>query len=293
MMGQTRDIVPADRLLYALRDVTGTVESIPLITASILSKKIAEGADALVFDVKYGKGAFMKSLDDAELLAESLVKTATSLTGGDGDVKAAAVITNMDSPLGYKVGNFLEIEETIECLQGQWPADVKTVTYELAAQMLLLGGKAKTQEEAAALIDEAVTSGKALGLFYRNVDRQGGDAKLVAAQCGKRRSPHRADVTAAEDGYVAIDAFQVGLAGVTLGVGRNRTEDAVCPDAGLVLHAKEGEKVHRGDLLMEVYGKDDSCLESAVPQLAAAVTYSEKPLMLPPLIAKLIKGDTQ
>jgi pyrimidine-nucleoside phosphorylase len=167
---------------------------------------------------------------------------------------------------------------------------VKTVTYALATQMLFLGGKAKTREEAAARIDDAVASGKALSLFYRNIDRQGGDAKLLASQCGKRRSPHRADLTAAEDGYVAIDAFRVGLAGVTLGVGRNRTTDAVCPDAGLILHVKEGDKARHGDLLMEVYGKDAPCLESAVPRLASAVTYSEKPLALPPLIAKIRGG---
>jgi pyrimidine-nucleoside phosphorylase len=168
---------------------------------------------------------------------------------------------------------------------------VKTVTYALAEQMLLLGGKAETQPDADALIDKAVTSGKALDLFYRNVDRQGGDAKLVAAQCGKRRSPYRAKVTAAQDGCVTIDAFQVGLAGVILGVGRNRTEEAVCPDAGLVFHVKEGDKVRWGDLLMEVYGKDALCLESAVPRLASAVTYTDAPQKLPPLIAKIIRGD--
>jgi pyrimidine-nucleoside phosphorylase len=280
MTGQTKAIVPADRLLYALRDVTGTVESAPLITASILSKKIAEGADALVFDVKYGSGAFMRTQPDAERLADSLVNTARAL-----GKKASALITGMNTPLGRKIGNFLEIEETIECLQGAWPADVKELTMALGAQMLLLGNKAATAEEGRARCEEAVMSGEALRRFLRNIELQGGDPEKTLKQCGVRRSPHRRDLTAESEGYIAIDAFKVGLAGVTLGVGRNRTEDPVCPDAGVILRAVEGDFVKKGDVIMEIYGKDEACLAPATTALAQAVSCRQDPVKKTPLIA--------
>ena len=165
MTGQTKEIVPADRLLYAMRDVTATVESVPLITSSILSKKVAEGSEALVFDVKCGKGAFMKTLSDAEALAVSLVGTAKAM-----GKKARALITNMNEPLGTMAGNFLEIEETIDILKGQGPADSTELTLQLAAHMLVLGGKAKTEEEGLSLAKEAVSSGKALDPFIKNIE---------------------------------------------------------------------------------------------------------------------------
>jgi pyrimidine-nucleoside phosphorylase len=283
MTGQTKAIVPADRLLYALRDVTGAVESVPLITASILSKKIAEGSDALVFDVKYGSGAFMRTAPDAERLAESLVKTASSM-----GKKASALITNMNTPLGRKIGNFLEIEETVECLQGNWPPDVRELTLALGAQMLLLGGKAATVTEGISLCEQAVASGEALRRFLRNIEAQGGNPERVLAQCGKRRSAHKSVVKAEADGFVSIDAFKVGLAGVTLGVGRNRTEDAVCPDAGVILRAVTGERVQKDDVIMEVFGKDDACLAPAMDELRRAVSYSGEVQGKEALIYKVI-----
>ena len=170
MTGQTKEIVPADRLLYAMRDVTATVESVPLITSSILSKKVAEGSEALVFDVKCGKGAFMKTLSDAEALAVSLVGTAKAM-----GKKARALITDMNEPLGTMAGNFLEIEETIDILKGQGPADSTELTLQLAAHMLVLGGKAKTEGEGLSLAKEAVSSGKALDIFIKNIKLQGGN----------------------------------------------------------------------------------------------------------------------
>ena len=283
MTGQTKEIVPADRLLYALRDVTGTVESIPLITASILSKKVAEGADALVFDVKAGSGAFMKTVDDAEKLAVSLVETAKQM-----GKKAAALITNMNVPLGRKIGNFLEIEETIECLQGSWPDDVREITLALGARMLVLGGKARSVDEGIALCQEAASSGRALALFLQNVRDQGADPDAVLAECGKRRSPHRAELRAAADGFVKIDALKTGLAGVALGVGRNKTQDAVCADAGLIIHAHEGSAVRKGELVMEVFGKDDACLAPALALLNDAVVYAADKAVRQPLIYKEI-----
>ncbi len=284
MTGQTKEIVPADRLLYALRDVTATVESVNLITASILSKKVAEGADALVFDVKCGSGAFMKSLADAELLANSLVKTAVAM-----GKKASALITDMDTPLGRKIGNFLEIEETIECLKGEGPDDVMQLTYELGAEMLRLGGKARDKDEGFAQCKEAVASGKALEKFLANVEDQGGNAQKLLAEAGTRRSPHKTEIRAARDGYISIDAYKTGAAGVTLGVGRSKTTDSVCADAGMVLHARTGTKVAAGDLIMDVYGKDDACLAEAKAQLEEAVTYTEAALPRRPLVLKEIR----
>ncbi len=183
MMGQTPSIAPADKKMYALRDVTGTVESIPLITSSILSKKAAEGSDALVFDVKCGSGAFMKSEEDAEKLAEFLVKTIQAM-----GKKAVAVITRMDTPLGFKTGNYLEIEETLECLQGKGPEDIMELTYTLGSHMLVFGNKAKDVEEGRKLCEDAVASGKALEVFLQNINDQGGNAQKLLADNGLQSS---------------------------------------------------------------------------------------------------------
>ncbi len=283
MTGQTKEIVPADRLLYALRDVTGTVESVPLITASILSKKVAEGADSLVFDVKCGTGAFMKNIDDAKRLAESLVGTGQAM-----GKKVVALITDMNEPLGDTVGNFLEIEETMDILEGKGPADVTELTLAIAAWMAVLGERAKTVAEGRSLAEKAVASGRAMELFLENVALQGGDAKKLLADRGKRRSAHRAEFRAASDGYIAsIEAFKTGLAGVYLGVGRNRTEEAVCPEAGMILHKHKGDAVKKGDLIMEVYGKDEASLEPALKLIGEAVSYASER----PAAGKLILGE--
>ncbi len=274
MTGQTKEIVPADRLLYALRDVTGTVESIPLITASILSKKVAEGAEALVFDVKCGSGAFMKNLADATGLAESLAGTGKAM-----GKRVVCLITNMEDPLGEMVGNFLEIEETLDVLEGRGPADVTELTLALGAWMVVLGGKAATYEEGRGMCEKAVTSGEAMRLFLENVRLQGGAPDRLLAERGKRRSPHKAELRSPADGYVTgIDAFKTGLAGVHLGVGRNRTDEAVCPEAGLKIHRRRGDAVRKGDLVMEVWGKDAQCLSPALGLLAEALSVGpEKP----------------
>lgn len=288
MTGQTGNIVPADRLLYSLRDVTGTVESIPLITGSILSKKAAEGSDALVFDVKYGSGAFMKTKDDAEELALSLVRTAEAM-----GKKSAALITAMETPLGNKIGNFLEVEEAVECLQGKGPADVMELTMALAVRMLTLGveleGKALSDREARSRCEEALSSGRAMELFLRNVADQGGDPDKLMRQVGSRRSRHRTEIRAAQDGYVRIDAYKVGLSGVYLGVGRNRTDDEVCPDAGFILHRREGDLVRRGDVVMELFGRDADCLLPAARTAESALTYAGTEKTREPLVHKEIR----
>jgi len=288
MTGQTKEVVPADRLLYALRDVTGTVESIPLITASILSKKIAEGSDALVFDVKYGSGAFMKTKEDAEKLAESLVNTAKTM-----NKKSSALITAMETPLGLKIGNFLEIEETIECLQGKGPTDVMNLTYALGVQMLMLASEIKgttlTKEEALTKCKDAVKNGTALKLFLENVKDQGGNPDILMDQIGKRRSPFKTEIKATKSGYIKIDAFKMGLAGVHLGVGRNKTEDPVCAEAGMILNHIQGDFIQEGDTIMEIYGKDSECLLPAEKLIQEAISYSNTQIKQDDLIYKEIR----
>lgn len=287
MTGQTKEIVPADRLLYALRDVTATVESVPLITSSILSKKVAEGAQALVFDVKCGSGAFMKTLEDAQALAVSLVGTAKAM-----GKRAAALITDMSEPLGRTVGNFLEIEETVDILRGEGPADTTALTMHLAAHMLMLGGKARSEDEGLELAQKAVASKRALELFMENVELQGGNPKTLMEECGKRRSPYMQELKAEEDGYIeGINAFDTGMAGVYLGVGRNKTDDAVCPDAGMEIFKHAGDKVKKGDVIMKVYGKDEPCFEPALKLLKRAVTYSACTPEKKALIFKVITQD--
>lgn len=284
MTGQTKKIVPADKLLYALRDVTGTVESIPLITASILSKKVAEGSDALVFDVKCGSGAFMKSFEDAENLAQSLVKTAKQM-----NKKATALITNMQTPLGYKIGNFLEIEETIDVLNGKGPHDVVEETLALGTQMLLLAERVQTEEEGLELCKNAISSGKALECFYKNVSMQGGNVEKLKKDLNVRRSQFKTELKAQNSGYIFIDAYKTGCASVTLGVGRNKTSDSVCAEAGIILKKRTGDFVEKDEPIMEIYGKNQECLKDALIQLQNAVTYSNQKLPEQKLIYKIIK----
>jgi pyrimidine-nucleoside phosphorylase len=273
MTGQTKDIVPADRLLYALRDVTATVESIPLITASILSKKAAEGADALVFDVKFGSGAFMKDPGDAERLARSLVDTGTAM-----GKRIVALLTDMNEPLGAMTGNFLEVEESLDCLEGRGPEDLMEVTLELGARMAALGGKAKDPAEGRRLCEEALGSGKPRELFLANIAAQGGDVGKFLELRGTYRSPAHAELRAEKAGYISrIDAWKIGHAGIDLGVGRNRTEDQVSPVAGVQFHRKGGDRVAAGDLIMSVWARDEAGLAAALPRLRDAVEYGEAP----------------
>jgi pyrimidine-nucleoside phosphorylase len=270
MTGQTADIVPADRLLYALRDVTGTVESIPLITASILSKKKAEGTEALVLDVKYGSGAFMKEAADGEALARSLVDAGDAL-----GLRVIALLTDMDEPLGNMVGNFLEVEESLDCLEGRGPEDLMEVTLELGARMAVLGGKAACAEEGRRLCEKALAGGKPREMFLQNVKSQGGDPARLLELRGVYRSPVCAVVRAAKSGWISrIDAWKVGHASVSLGVGRNRTGDRVSPTAGVGFHVKRGCAVKEGDPVMTVWAAGEEGLKAALPLLASAVEYS-------------------
>jgi pyrimidine-nucleoside phosphorylase len=271
MTGQTKEIVPADRLLYALRDVSATVESIPLITASILSKKVAEGAEGLVFDVKFGSGAFMKDPQEAEKLARSLVDTGAAM-----GKRIIALLTDMNEPLGNMVGNFLEVEESLDCLEGHGPADLMEVTLELAARMVVLGNRAKTPSEGRKMCEAMLLTQKPRQLFLDNIKSQGGDVEKFLSLRGNYRSPHQKVLTAARSGFIKrIDAYQVGIAGVYLGVGRNRTEDAVSPTAGLQFHKKGGDPVRAGEPIMTVWAANDGGLQAAIPLLQGAVEYAD------------------
>ncbi|HUW68603.1 MAG TPA: thymidine phosphorylase [bacterium] len=284
MTGQTDAIVPADKKLYSLRDVTATVESVPLITASILSKKVAEGADALVFDVKSGPGAFMKTVADAERLASSLVKTGQAM-----GKRIVGVITDMTEPLGNKVGNFFEVEESIDCLQGKGPADLMEVTYRLSAWMLVAAGIAADVDAATKLCKHAVESGKAYDLFLRNVKTQGGDVSKMLSLVGSYRSAHSRTLSAPADGYIqSIDAFKIGLAGVYLGVGRNKTSDPVAPDVGFVFERKKGARVSRGDTIAMVWGKDAASLDASWELITSALAIGASVPAASPLIIKEI-----
>jgi len=287
LIGQTAEIAPADRVLYALRDATATVESIPLITASILSKKLAEGIDALVLDVKCGDGAFMSRIEDARALAESMTRIGRAL-----GKPVQAVLTSMDAPLGRTVGNALEVAESVACLKGKGPDDLMQVSLELAAEMLLLGGVASHRDEALARCRRSIADGSALERFRRVVEAQGGDGRvcdepeqvLPRGQCVEL-------VRAERSGFVhELKAFAVGQASMLLGAGRKTAEDAVDPAAGIIIHRTVGDLVAGGDVLAELHFNPPHA--AAVPEAVAlyrgAVTIGEEPAVPRPLILERV-----
>jgi thymidine phosphorylase len=253
-------LAPADRKLYALRDVTGTVEAIPLIASSIMSKKIAEGTSSLVLDVKVGSGAFMKTLERATELAQVLVQI-----GNDAGVKTSALLTDMSTPLGRKVGNSLEVEESIEVLAGGGPADVVAITVELAKEMLAHSGLDGIDPL------ENLKNGKAMDKWRQMISAQGGDP---AAELPKAK--HSQTVFAESSGYLSkLDALSVGIASWRLGAGRERKEDAVQFGAGVELHAQLGDKLEKGQPLMTLFTDTPEKFERAQAALIDSVEYSE------------------
>ena len=249
MIGQTAEIAPADRKLYALRDVTGTVESPYLICASIMSKKLAEGIDALVLDVKTGSGAFMKKEEDAAFLAELMVETGERM-----GKQVIALITDMDQPLGNMIGNALEVIEVIDVLRGAGPADLRELCLELAGWMLHLGKASKTVAEGKQLSVQLISSGKALEKFRKMVELQGGDARVVEDTSRLPKAQHQLTVVSASAGFVSsMQCEQIGTACVILGGGRERKEDSVDPSVGIVLHKKVGDRVDAVEPLATIY----------------------------------------
>src|SRR3989454_6584898 len=253
IMGQTDDLAPADRRIYALRDGTATVESFPLITASILSKKLAEGIDGLVMDVKAGSGAFMPTLKAATSLSRSIVDVCRAMK-----TKIVVLITDMEQPLGRAIGNALEIRECIEFLNGRTPEDLETVTIALAAQMIRLGGQARSIDHASKLAYEAVSKGEAAKRFRQIIAAQGGDERVMDNLDLLPRAAHTQDFRAKTTGFVVrCDAKSLGLASNTLGAGRNRVEDSIDPAVGIYLDKKLGDRVVKGEVLCRIHWNDE------------------------------------
>jgi pyrimidine-nucleoside phosphorylase len=283
MIGQTEQIAPADKKLYALRDVTATVESIPLISASIMSKKIAEGIDALVLDVKTGRGAFMKTESDSRRLAESLVSI-----GNASGVRTEAVITAMDQPLGRAVGNALEVVECLEVLKGGGPRDLIDVSIELTARMLVAGGVAANRAAGERLARESIASGAGLERFRRIIEQQGGEPRVVDDYDRLPKAPARQIVTAPRSGYVSrLDAELIGRASVSLGAGRDRVEDTIDPAVGIMVVAKVGDQVRAGDPVLELHYRDATKLDRANSLAGEALAIADAP----PPAARVIVGE--
>jgi pyrimidine-nucleoside phosphorylase len=285
MIGQTAEIAPADRKLYALRDVTGTVESPYLICASIMSKKLAEGIDALVLDVKTGSGAFMKSEKDAVFLAELMVETGERMRK-----QMVALITDMDQPLGNKIGNALEVAEVVDVLRGGGPDDLRELCLELAGWMLYLGGASKTVAEGKQQSDKLISSGRALEKFRQMVELQGGDPRVIDDEKRLPQAQHSAQVLSANSGYLAsMQCEQIGTACVILGGGRERKEDSVDPAVGIVLHKKVGDQVRAGEPLATIYYNAEARAERARQLIEASCDISDAaPATRRPLVHRVI-----
>jgi pyrimidine-nucleoside phosphorylase len=284
LIGQTRELAPADKKLYALRDVTATVECIPLICGSILSKKLAEGIDALVLDVKFGRGAFMKTKAEARALAQALVQV-----GRAGGKKVRAVLTAMDQPLGRTVGNALEVREAVDCLKGKGPEDVMTVTLTLGAHMLILAGVAHDESDARKKLESSIANGSALAKFREIVAAQGGDVRAIDDPRQLPQARQAVPIVAKRPGFVAdIDAMKVALAALRLGAGRAKASDAVDPAVGVSGLVKLGERVSAGDSIATLHANDSDALEEARAILQGAIAIGDRAVEVPGLIDEVI-----
>jgi pyrimidine-nucleoside phosphorylase len=285
LIGQTSEIAPADRTLYALRDVTGTVESIPLICASIMSKKIAEGIGGLVLDVKTGAGAFMKTPQASRQLAESLVAI-----GRAAGVRTEALITAMDAPLGRAVGNANEVVESIETLKGNGPDDLERLSVLLAARMLVVAGIASTEDDAERRVRDAIASGAGVEKFRQIIENQGGDPRVVDDYSRLPSAPGRLAVTASRDGHVsALQAELVGRAAVALGAGRGRLDDVIDHGVGITVVAKPGSPVKAGDTIFEVRHRDSRGVDAAHGLLRDAIQIGDvAPVPLPLVVDRIL-----
>ncbi len=280
MAGQTEEIAPADKRLYALRDVTATVESIPLIAGSIMSKKLAEGIDALVLDVKFGAGAFMETHDDALRLAETLVSI-----GEEFGKETIAYLTNMHQPLGYKIGNWLEVEESVESLQGKGPDDVMEVTHMLAGTMIMLGGAANSVEEGVEMSKSAVWNGQAFDKWLELTEEQGGDTTVLKQLDDYPPANYNFSIQADKTGYIqGINAYEIGIAALELGAGRKLKEDDVDPAAGIVLKHKTGAHVKKGETLATGFTNNNEAIEIAGEKIEEAFLIEDKKIGQYPMI---------
>ena len=282
--GQTANLAPADKKLYALRDVTATVDQMSLIASSIMSKKLASGSDAIVLDVKTGNGAFMKKLEDSRALAKEMVSIGTM-----AGKKTVAVITDMDQPLGRAVGNSLEVREAIDTLRGEGPADFKEVVFALGSQMLMLAGRAADEKEARALMEGVIEDGSALDKVAQFVRAQGGDAAPVYDTSLLPVAGKTLEVTAKESGYVhRILAEDIGIACMTLGGGRETKESAIDLSVGIILEKKNGDAVSDGEVLATIYGNDDAKMQAAYEKIAHAYEIAKEPAAFVPVVREYI-----
>jgi pyrimidine-nucleoside phosphorylase len=282
VVGQSGDLAPADKKLYALRDVTATVESIPLIAASIMSKKIASGARAIVLDVKTGNGAFMKKLDDAIALAKAMVAIGTQVGR-----KTVAIISDMNQPLGHAVGNANEVIEAIDTLRGQGPADLTRLSLVLGAQMLVLAGKVRDEVEGQRLLLASISNGSALEKFRQMIRYQGGNVDVLVDYTQMPHTNLHLDITASKDGYVAaIEAEQIGLAAMLLGAGRATKQDTIDPAVGVHVRAKVGQFVKKDETLATLAYKSGNAgrLQEAVLKAQHAFTISDHAEQAPPFL---------
>lgn len=280
IMGQTKDLAPADKLLYALRDVTATVDQISLIASSIMSKKLAAGADAILLDVKTGSGAFMKEESEAVKLAQEMVDI-----GKSAGRKMTAVITNMDEPLGKAVGNILEVKEAIDTLKGNGPKDFTELVETLASHMLILGGIAEKFDEALSMVRGAVRDGKALDKFKQFVSAQGGDTRYIDHPELFEQAHIIEEIRSEQDGFVErINAQEIGICSLILGGGRETKDSQIDPAVGLVFSKKVADPVKKGDLLATIYGNDEEKVKQAVKHFKEnfhiAKDQPEKPQMI-------------
>ncbi|WP_437871218.1 thymidine phosphorylase [Sorangium sp. So ce363] len=286
MIGQTERIAPADKRIYALRDVTATVESIPLIVASILSKKLAEGIDALVLDVKVGRGAFMKTLGDARALATALVRVGTA-----AGKRVSALLTDMSAPLGRAVGNAIETREAIEVLHGRGPGDLVACTLALGEEMLIAGGAAASAAEARPKLEAAIASGAAAEVLARMIAAQKGDPAVVQDAGRLPSAPVVVEVAAQDEGYVAaVDPLEIGLSAVALGAGRTRADQRVDPAVGIELAAVRGDRVDRGAPLARIHARRADDARAAADRVRAAFRLGPAPAEAPALVLERIEA---
>jgi pyrimidine-nucleoside phosphorylase len=283
VIGQSGNLTPADKKLYALRDVTATVSSIPLIASSIMSKKIAAGADAIVLDVKTGDGAFMKTVEDSKKLAQAMVKIGNAVGRN-----TMAIISDMSQPLGYAIGNALEVQEAIDTLKGNGPEDLNELCYTLGAQMVVLGGKAATIEEARKMLEEVVANGAALEVLKKFIAAQGGNPAVVDEPSLLPQAKFVSEVVAKEDGYVAkIEAEDIGTAAMILGAGRATKESEIDLAVGLVLRKKVGDFVKAGESLVTVHANTEN-IDAVVEKIYAHIHMSKEAVEAPTLIEAII-----
>lgn len=283
VIGQSGNLTPADKKLYALRDVTATVNSIPLIASSIMSKKIAAGADAIVLDVKTGEGAFMKTAEDAKELAHAMVGIGNA-TGR----KTMAIISDMSQPLGFAIGNALEVKEAIETLQGKGPEDLTELCLVLGSQMVVVGGKAETLEEARAMLEEVIANGEALKVMKQFIENQGGNPAIVDDISLLPQAKYVNEVPSEKEGYISfMEADEIGTAAMVLGAGRATKESEIDLAVGIVLNKKVGDFVKKGESIATIYSNTEELAE-CMKMIYNSIEYTSEPVETTPLISALI-----